>query len=136
MSTLAADKHSSSQHLPNALQKVSYVCPMHTHIVREHAGTCPICGMDLVARENKVQTSHYVNVSGEMQQAMALTTEQVDNSQLWRFIKTYGSVEFNETSLTHLHSKTTGWIENSMSTLLVNLLKKGTCYMKFMRKSY
>jgi Cu(I)/Ag(I) efflux system membrane fusion protein len=29
----------------------SYVCPMHPQIVRDKPGSCPICGMDLVARE-------------------------------------------------------------------------------------
>ena len=28
----------------------SYVCPMHPQIVRDTPGTCPICGMDLVAK--------------------------------------------------------------------------------------
>jgi Cu(I)/Ag(I) efflux system membrane fusion protein len=28
-----------------------YVCPMHPQIVRDEPGSCPICGMDLVARE-------------------------------------------------------------------------------------
>ena len=29
-----------------------YTCPMHPHVVSEDEGTCPICGMDLVALEN------------------------------------------------------------------------------------
>ena len=29
----------------------SYVCPMHPQIVRDEPGSCPICGMDLVAVE-------------------------------------------------------------------------------------
>jgi Cu(I)/Ag(I) efflux system membrane fusion protein len=28
-----------------------YVCPMHPQIVRDEPGSCPICGMDLVARQ-------------------------------------------------------------------------------------
>lgn len=38
--------------MPEALTqmaKQAYVCPMHAHIVFDHPGTCPICGMDLVA---------------------------------------------------------------------------------------
>ena len=27
-----------------------YVCPMHPQIVRDEEGSCPICGMDLVAK--------------------------------------------------------------------------------------
>jgi Ni,Fe-hydrogenase III large subunit len=31
--------------------KIEYVCPMHPEIVEDEPGSCPKCGMDLVARE-------------------------------------------------------------------------------------
>jgi Cu(I)/Ag(I) efflux system membrane fusion protein len=31
--------------------KSDYVCPMHAEVVSKEAGSCPICGMDLVKRE-------------------------------------------------------------------------------------
>lgn len=31
----------------------TYVCPMHPQIIRDEQGTCPICGMDLVAVEQQ-----------------------------------------------------------------------------------
>jgi Ni,Fe-hydrogenase III large subunit len=34
-----------------AATRTEYVCPMHPEIVRDEAGTCPLCGMDLVPRE-------------------------------------------------------------------------------------
>ena len=33
-------------------QDPKYVCPMHAQIVRDEAGSCPICGMDLVAKKS------------------------------------------------------------------------------------
>ncbi len=39
----------------------SYVCPMHPQIVRDDPGSCPICGMDLVAVEPEAETA----LSGE-----------------------------------------------------------------------
>jgi len=30
----------------------SYTCPMHPQIVRDAPGKCPICGMNLVKKEN------------------------------------------------------------------------------------
>lgn len=29
--------------------QAAYVCPMHANIVQDHPGSCPSCGMDLVA---------------------------------------------------------------------------------------
>ncbi|HSC38153.1 MAG TPA: heavy metal-binding domain-containing protein, partial [Chitinophagaceae bacterium] len=34
---------------PAIVVKQLYRCPMHHEIVRDKPGTCPICGMDLVA---------------------------------------------------------------------------------------
>lgn len=36
----------------------TYTCPMHPEIVRDEPGQCPICGMDLVTREEAGGTDH------------------------------------------------------------------------------
>ncbi|MEE4244079.1 MAG: efflux RND transporter periplasmic adaptor subunit, partial [Kangiellaceae bacterium] len=46
-------------------------------------------------------------------------------SKLWRFIKTFGSVQFDETGLSHLHSRTPGWIEKLTVNSLGQRVKKG-----------
>lgn len=117
-------------------QQIRYVCPMHSHIVKDHEGTCPICGMDLVARNtvdenDQAQQQAHVKVSGAMQQSMALETEPVKFGQLWRFIKTYGSVQFDETSLTHLHPRASGWIESLKVNSLGQRVEKGELLYEF-----
>lgn len=110
---------------------IHYVCPMHSHIVKDHEGTCPICGMALVPRERKTNDDIHISVSGAMQQAMALTTVPVKYGQLWRYIKTYGSVQFDETGLTHLHPRAAGWIENLQVNSLGQRVKKGELLYEF-----
>ncbi|NVK24622.1 MAG: efflux RND transporter periplasmic adaptor subunit [Gammaproteobacteria bacterium] len=108
----AHTNHKQTEHrITDIVQQTKYVCPMHSHIIQDHPGSCPICGMDLVARNSNKGTKVAVEVSGEMQQAMALTTETVTSSKLWRFIKTYGAVEYDEKTLMHLHPRSTGWVE-------------------------
>ena len=34
-----------------------YTCPMHPQIIEDHPGTCPICGMDLVAKQFPAKSS-------------------------------------------------------------------------------
>jgi len=46
--TLAAGASPAAQSLLDEDDEASYVCPMHSHIVSDHEGECPICGMDLV----------------------------------------------------------------------------------------
>jgi len=51
-----APKHDHSQEASasaTAPKKQMYQCPMHPQIIQDHAGTCPICGMDLVPMENE-----------------------------------------------------------------------------------
>lgn len=111
--------------LPKFTSEVRYVCPMHSHIVKDHEGTCPICGMELVSRELNQAQNIDLRVSGAMRQAMALTTEEVKRTRLWRFINTFGSVQFDETGLTHLHPRAEGWIETLTVNSLGQRVKKG-----------
>jgi len=43
----AEQKESALEHARKHLDP-KYVCPMHPQIIQDNAGTCPICGMDLV----------------------------------------------------------------------------------------
>jgi Cu(I)/Ag(I) efflux system membrane fusion protein len=90
-----------------------YVCPMHPQIVRDAPGTCPICGMALVERRMDPPADRHpeVTVTPRMQQALGLRTGQVERGTLWRFIRTVGRVDYDETRLVHVHPRAEGWIE-------------------------
>ena len=53
------EEHAGHDHAPAAgpLSEIRYVCPMHPNIVQDEPGQCPICGMNLVAREVPVAGS-------------------------------------------------------------------------------
>ena len=93
-----------------------YVCPMHPQIIKDEEGSCPICGMDLVPKMIDPDTGKHpaVSVKGEIIQSMGLRTEAVSKDTLWRFIKTVGRVDYNETRLIHLHPRADGWMESLM----------------------
>ncbi|KAA3440277.1 efflux RND transporter periplasmic adaptor subunit [Rufibacter hautae] len=42
------DKHGTETGIAHAME---YTCPMHPQIVQDKPGSCPICGMDLVAKQ-------------------------------------------------------------------------------------
>ncbi|WP_243305197.1 efflux RND transporter periplasmic adaptor subunit [Geothrix oryzisoli] len=50
-----APKHDHEHEAASAAapKKQMYQCPMHPQIIQDHAGTCPICGMDLVPMEGE-----------------------------------------------------------------------------------
>jgi Cu(I)/Ag(I) efflux system membrane fusion protein len=104
-----------------------YVCPMHPQIVRDEEGSCPICGMNLVPKlidpdQGKRPT---VSIKGEIIQSMGLRTSKVITGTLWRFIKTVGRVEYNETRVTHLHPRANGWMETLNIRSEGEIVKKG-----------
>lgn len=86
-----------------------YVCPMHSHIVSDEPGTCPICGMDLEPRQ-RVQESD-VKVSAQMQQNLGIRTTTAEVTTLWRYYPTIASVQWNDNARHHLHTRASGWIE-------------------------
>ena len=90
-----------------------YVCPMHPQIVRDEAGNCPICGMDLVARQvNAVDDERpTVSVRAEIIQSMGVRTAVAERGTLWRFVQTVGRVSYDETVLSHVHPRADGWME-------------------------
>jgi len=103
----------------NQLQSIDegnsqYTCPMHPHFLSTDAdGSCPICGMDLVAAsagggENGVTE---VAVSSEMIQTMGIRTSAVAREQIEESLRLFGTVESSERLENVSVSKFEGWIE-------------------------
>ncbi len=111
-SLIAASLDSTEAHARKHLDP-KYVCPMHPQIVRDEPGSCPICGMDLVAKQLQTQTERYpsVSVDAAVAQSMGLRTQTVERGTLWKHIETIGRVEYDETRVSHLHPRVSGWLE-------------------------
>lgn len=93
----------------------TYVCPMHPQIVRNEPGTCPICGMDLVLKEQDEDSGDdggsVVKISPAVINNMGVRTAPAERDTLWRKIDTVGYVDYDETRISHIHLRTRGWIE-------------------------
>jgi membrane fusion protein, copper/silver efflux system len=91
-----------------------YVCPMHPRIVRDEPGSCPICGMDLVKKMLDPMVGKYPEVvlRPAVMQNLGMRIGTVERGTLWKYIRTVGRVEFDETRLAHIHPRAEGWIED------------------------
>lgn len=68
-----------------------YVCPMHSHIVQDHPGTCPICGMELVqAGQSEAGAQIYVDTT--TQQKFGVRLAAAEQSPLAHEIHTYATL--------------------------------------------
>nr|WP_282166742.1 efflux RND transporter periplasmic adaptor subunit [Shewanella japonica] len=106
---------------------IKYVCPMHPHVVSDEPGSCPICGMDLekVTMGDASSSEVLVGVSGGMQQALGMRSEQVTSGTLWKLVRTIGTVEYNENRIGHAHTRVDGWLETLMVHNVGQKVKKG-----------
>lgn len=89
-----------------------WVCPMHPHILQDHTGSCPICGMDLV--ETSAAPAHdeggAVAVDTALQQRLGVRLATVETQSLSRELHTYGTVAIDETTRYDVSPKVEGWI--------------------------
>ncbi len=95
----------------------TYVCPMHSQIVRNEPGTCPICGMVLVsvAVDGPMEGGQpVVSISPAVENNLGVRTAQVEHGALARRIDTVGYVDLDENRISHVHLRTEGWIERLM----------------------
>lgn len=127
------EKESAVMHSAKHLN-VHYVCPMHPKIVKNEAGSCPICGMDLIKKENKIilKKDKYpqVNLTADIVQKLGVRTTQVKRSQLAKKIKTVGYVSYNERRYKRVSVGTAGWIENLTARRLGLQVRKGQLMME------
>ncbi len=110
----------SSGHGETALEHATkhldpkYVCPMHPDVVRDAPGSCPICGMDLVAKalDDAGDQRPAVTLGTSVVQNMGMRTARVERGTLWKYIRTQGTVVYDDDRVIQVHSRTPGWIEN------------------------
>ncbi len=146
-------------------QDPKYVCPMHSQIIRDKEGTCPICGMTLVEKKQKAKSgkkeilfyrnpmnpaitskvpmkddmgmdyvpvyseegddSSNVKISPRVVQNMGVRTAKAEQGPLWRRIDTVGYIDFDETKLSRVHLRTSGWINKLYVNSEGERVKKG-----------
>jgi Cu(I)/Ag(I) efflux system membrane fusion protein len=111
-SIAAAEDGSAMEHAKKHLDP-KYVCPMHPDIVRDQPASCPICGMDLVAKKIDLSEARpSVELSAAVVQNMGLRTATIERGTLWKYIKTQGKVTYDDDRIIQVHPRTAGWIEN------------------------
>jgi len=92
--------------------KKLWVCPMHSQIIQDHPGVCPICGMDLVETEqpDAHQHSHGVLIDNATQQRLGVRLTVAKLQTLSQDIHTYGSVAADESLIFNTSAKVEGVI--------------------------
>ncbi len=96
-----------------------YTCPMHLSVkLHDPAAQCPICGMDLAAvpaagtDRRKHNVPDFVELSPFQQQLIGVQTEEIVEREVSSSLTTVGRVTVDETRLTDVNLKVSGWIRD------------------------
>ena len=87
----------------------TYVCPMHSHIVQDHPGECPICGMDLVAMKDAAGAAqNQIHVDTATQQKLGVQLAKAEVASLTHDIPVYGTLVADESAVLRITPNVSG----------------------------
>ncbi|MCB9477099.1 MAG: efflux RND transporter periplasmic adaptor subunit [Deltaproteobacteria bacterium] len=93
-----------------------YTCPMHPQIIRDEAGQCPICGMDLVPAGDgdavpMGASNDAIAIDPVVVQNMALRTAAARRGEYIRSVRSFGEVDVAESEVAVVNLRYSGWAE-------------------------
>jgi len=107
----------SSQPDPESKEKkiLYWVAPMNPDFRRDVSGKSPM-GMDLIpvyegSEEEMNEDVSIVKIRPEVINNLGVRTSSVEMGALWKRISTVGYIDYDETKINHIHTRTEGWIE-------------------------
>jgi membrane fusion protein, copper/silver efflux system len=111
-----SDEHVGHSNSESKEKKIMYwVAPMNPGYRRDEPGKSPM-GMDLIpvyegGEENMGEETSTVKVSPEVINNLGVRSTKVELGPLWKRISTVGYIDYDETRINHIHTRTEGWIE-------------------------
>ena len=125
------DMDQTKQHQMEDGESSKYTCPMHPHYIStDPDGSCPICGMDLVAVENSkselVESEEpSIQISSTMIQTIGVRTRKASVAELGSKLRAFGTVEPNQTLENVSVARLEGWIETLLFKSQGETVSKG-----------
>ena len=102
-----------------------WVAPMDPNYRRDKPGKSPM-GMDLIpVYAGEDDGGSTVTISPAVVQNLGIRTTRAELSRLWRAIDTVGYVDYDESKVSHIHLRTSGWIEDLVVRSEGERVKKG-----------
>jgi Cu(I)/Ag(I) efflux system membrane fusion protein len=102
-----------------------YTCPMHPSVRKPEPGKCPICGMDLTPVTKGEQASGELRLDAARLQRIGVRSEPVVRETLTRSIRTPGRITYDESRLTDVNLRTSGWVQQLRASETGQRVRKG-----------
>jgi len=106
--------------------KAEYYCPMHPQQRSDKPGNCPICNMKMVPlEETAAGVESAIHINPARQQLTGVRIEAAAVRPLSWEIRTAGKVAFDESKISHIHTKVAGFIEHVHVDYVGRTVKQG-----------
>jgi len=112
-----------------------YYCPMHPTYHSDKPGNCPICSMKLVKLDRptgntaapvaQTAPNGAIFVAPEKQQLIGMRSVAAEYGTLAKEIRAVGKVGYDETRVTHIHTKVSGYIEEVFADFVGKSVRAG-----------
>lgn len=113
-------------------KKILYwIDPMHPAYKSDKPGTAPDCGMDLAPVYEETAQSGVnlppgtIQISPERQQLIGVQYGEAAQRNVSKTLRAVGRLAYDETGITHVHTKYEGWIEEVFIDFTGKLVEKG-----------
>lgn len=129
-----SDKKSTVAHEHS--EKEQYTCPMHPQIVKDKPGTCPICGMDLVAKQPTAAIlaldtglSYLIKPVNEQVVANTPTISAESGTRIFS-MEVQGTINFDTRRQTSIASRVSGRVERLLIKYNYQPVRQGQLIME------
>lgn len=102
-----------------------YTCSMHPSVRQSSPGKCPICGMELTPVTQQDLNTGTVVVDEVRRQQIGVKTATVTRRNITRHIRAVGQVVLDETRLTDVNLRMSGWVQRLHVDETGQRVKKG-----------
>lgn len=127
------EMHSPAAPTKDADGKQVYICPMHPHITGEEGDNCPICGMNLVPKNegNESNEGHKDKpedaflIDPSYIQTLGVKTSGVTHHEFGREIRAFGKIVPSTRLEYAVDVRTKGWIVDLAVDAVGDTVKKG-----------
>lgn len=105
-----------------------YTCSMHPNIRQDHPGTCPVCGMKLIAvskSSKKMGNTMQIHLTPEQIRLGNIQADSVGKSNIGNKLEVTGTLNFNEDKLTSQSARVEGRIDQLYFKNIGDFVKRG-----------
>jgi membrane fusion protein, copper/silver efflux system len=104
----------------NVKSEVVWTCVMHLHIERNEAGLCPVCNMELVLRDDSMNSpggsDWQIRMNAHDKKLAAIATQVVERRFVEMPVRMVGKLAYDETQIKTISS----WVDGRVDRLYVD----------------